>query len=254
MMARMRIGAIGLVGISAIFGCRSSQQSSKQFPATCDGEQHVFQDRTYRICNASHGSKPRTLLIYLHGIAAGDPYEVERGTSKQLELWARSQAAVLLMPQAQLPCTYLKPPKPNYKCWGMSENGSDIRYINELVAHVEQQSGKFSRKEVIGYSNGAYFLAKAYQQGALAGYDLVGLVAGGAPWSGEKMNSSMSLPELWVEIAKEDSGNAPWQRKLIAHLPSLGVGKQLHFHEVPGGHVYNEARVATFLRWIHRQE
>lgn len=190
----------------------------------------------------------RGVVIYLHGMSP-DPARSDRQRREALVGGLGPKGWAIAAPTARGFCDYVQPAEPTFRCWADRELHADIDYLSRFVSHVEREHGVvFSQRQLIGFSNGAYFIGTAFRAGLLNSYSRVGMVAGGSPRSNLPLTPANG-PEIYVEIALSDLANASWGRQFVKHLRKEGVVRNLHVREVPGIHDYNLERMRSFVDW-----
>ena len=217
------------------------------FAAAVRAEEAVFEERPYRL--EWPKGKVAGVLVYLHGVSTEAPLEVERGRMDALARHANERGLAALFPTGKRDRGYLPPPQANAFCWSHLDIPTDLDYLSRLVESVEKARGAtFARREIIGFSNGAYLLGGALQRGLLKGYARAGVVSGGGVGS----QAPTAAPEfdVFVEVGTGDEWNVEPVRQLVKLLQAGHFGDRLHSREVAGGHELDEPRLKAFLAWF----
>ncbi len=184
--------------------------------------------------------------VYLHGLVG------EKGESqKSQELLAKvsTQSNLrLAMPRGYKPCSS-NAPKDQY-CWQWGPESHSI--LQERWVDIQKQSQKCfadSQKAhlYIGFSNGAGFLNRLYQDCSFEENDIIISIGNGLnAYSKPSFSGSMkNCGKLYLLIGKNDAANL--QQAQHAYKVLLGKGADVSLTEFEGGHELNEALLLDII-------
>jgi predicted esterase len=211
-----------------------------------------FEGRPYVV--AAPRGAPRGVLVFLHGLSA-EPWIEEQEGIRALCDGGVAAGYVVVVPFAERACS------DHQRCWPTRPDGRrrDARAFAEvvpglerLVRQVERRLGARRRLErnIVGFSNGAFFLAGAVERGLLSRWARVGVVAGG-PLAATPQQGSTSTtlpkgtPALFLASFADDGFQGPSMVALEQRWQAQG--RDVALVTQPGGHVWSAEHATAFL-------
>lgn len=202
----------------------------------------TYRGRSYRLVWPDHAEATTGVFVFLHGLSPR-PFREEADAIATMSKLATERGMVAVFPRARKLCSGGK-----QRCWSLKDVNEELTYLDALVEHVEgQRKTAFGERHIVGFSHGGFLLGGAVEQGLLADYERVGILAGG-PLGKPPETKPERAPPLFLEVGSEDRTQWSSMHELFQRLTSFP--SELYFREVSGGHAIDGARATSFLRWF----
>ena len=180
------------------------------------------------------------LVIYLHGMGK-NPLNHEKANIKAMANTANNYGYKFTALEAKGNCSYLKPPKLDFKCWDHKKVKSQLATI--LKGHEDKEL------VLIGFSNGGYFLGGAFERNLLGRVSKVGIISGASIWM-NKFPELKKSPKIYIENGARDQWNKKWVQEFHNRLVKNLAPRRLFYRVVERGHLLSVQESKSFLSWV----
>jgi predicted esterase len=232
-----------------------AEPAESQAPWCAPELQTIAEHTCYFSPEAALQKQPRVLIIFLHGLTgAGGSWQWDQ--QRLMTRTAKAHGFSVLIPRGRPGIGPGRDPKilawPNSKKAQEAVEADVLADLNAARSAAEQQSGKFEKVLVFGFSNGAYY-ATSLALRAKLNVDGFGVFAGG---SGNKYDAILAAKaERRVPIFVGYGTRDPDRQRQI-QLVSL-LRKQGWKHRAKAarvGHTVTDDQIRTALRFLVQAE